>query len=185
MAEYRNAIRSKKLIRTSFASLIKEKGDISKITVKEIVSRAGISKSTFYCHYQDIYAIIEEFDQELFVLLETTLTSFNKNKQGDFTPFIEKVITTLSENESLYRCLITTDTSNYFINKLKNKCVDTLMSGFKNNLTPDEYNNKLIEISFIINGILYSIIDYFKNNINSSLSELADKINYLLIKITE
>ena len=31
-----------------------------KITVKEIIDRADISKSTFYSHYQDIYALLED-----------------------------------------------------------------------------------------------------------------------------
>ena len=37
MTEYRNALRSKRLIREAFAQLIKERQDISKITVSEIV----------------------------------------------------------------------------------------------------------------------------------------------------
>ncbi len=58
--EYRNSIRSRKSIRTAYAELISEKKDSSKITVKEIVDRADISKSTFYCHYNDINDLVVE-----------------------------------------------------------------------------------------------------------------------------
>ena len=58
--EYRNSIRSRKSIRTAYAELINEKKDSSKITVKEIVDRADISKSTFYCHYNDINDLVAE-----------------------------------------------------------------------------------------------------------------------------
>ena len=60
MAEYRNSLRSKRLIRQAFAELMQEKQSIDKITVKEIIERADISKSTFYSHYQDIYALLED-----------------------------------------------------------------------------------------------------------------------------
>ena len=54
MAVYRNSLKNKKAIQKAFADLLLEKNDINKITVKEIVERADISKSTFYAHYQDI-----------------------------------------------------------------------------------------------------------------------------------
>ena len=46
--ENRNVRKSKKAIQKAFAELLSEKNDINKITVKEIVERADISKSTFY-----------------------------------------------------------------------------------------------------------------------------------------
>lgn len=44
MAEYRNSLRSKRLIRQAFAELMQEKQSIDKITVKEIIERADILK---------------------------------------------------------------------------------------------------------------------------------------------
>ena len=55
-AEYRSAIRSKRMIKQAFLSLIKEK-DISKITVTELVERADLNRATFYAHYPDIYGV--------------------------------------------------------------------------------------------------------------------------------
>ncbi|UKI49656.1 MAG: TetR/AcrR family transcriptional regulator [Clostridium sp.] len=98
MAEYRNSIRSKKLIREAFAKILEEKKDINKISVKEIVERADISKSTFYCHYQDIYAVIEEFEDEIFLhFLENTMDEFSKRNNNEFMPYINKVLLTLKE----------------------------------------------------------------------------------------
>ena len=74
-AVYRNSNRTRKMIREAFAELVSEKQDITKITVKELVERADISKSTFYCHYQDVYAVTEEFEQEILSLLDDTLNT--------------------------------------------------------------------------------------------------------------
>ena len=58
--EYRNSTRTKKMIRTAFAELIGEKKMISNISVSELAERADIAKSTFYNHYEDIYAVADE-----------------------------------------------------------------------------------------------------------------------------
>ena len=49
-AEYRSAIRSRRMIREAYTVLLKEK-DLSKITVTDIVNRADINRATFYAHY--------------------------------------------------------------------------------------------------------------------------------------
>ncbi|MGM9967782.1 MAG: TetR/AcrR family transcriptional regulator, partial [Rummeliibacillus sp.] len=62
-AKYKSAIRSKKMIRYAYIELALEK-EIEKITVKDIAEKAGISRGTFYAHYSDIYAIVEEIENE-------------------------------------------------------------------------------------------------------------------------
>ena len=46
-AEYRSAIRSRRMIREAYTVLLKEK-DLSKITVTDIVNQADINRATFY-----------------------------------------------------------------------------------------------------------------------------------------
>lgn len=50
---------TKQAIRDSFIKLISEK-PLDKITVKEIVEDCEITRRTFYYHYQDIYALVED-----------------------------------------------------------------------------------------------------------------------------
>ena len=50
---YRNAVRSKKMIRQACLELLQEK-PCEKITVTDIVARADLNRSTFYAHYPDI-----------------------------------------------------------------------------------------------------------------------------------
>lgn len=50
---------TKQAITESFLQLLDEK-PFSKITVKDIVERCGINRNTFYYHYQDIPALLEE-----------------------------------------------------------------------------------------------------------------------------
>lgn len=53
-----------KKIKTAFIGCLKEKMKIEEITVLFICERAGVSKSTFYRHYKDIYEIFEQLVDE-------------------------------------------------------------------------------------------------------------------------
>lgn len=50
---------TRRAITESFIRLIGEK-PLDKITVKDIVEDCGITRNTFYYHYQDIYALLHE-----------------------------------------------------------------------------------------------------------------------------
>ncbi|MBQ2905798.1 MAG: TetR family transcriptional regulator, partial [Peptococcaceae bacterium] len=61
---YRNAVRSKTMIRQAFLELLKEK-PYEKITVTDIAQRADLNSSTFYDHYPDVQGLIEEIEEEM------------------------------------------------------------------------------------------------------------------------
>ena len=54
---------TKKAIKETFISLLEEY-PLSDITVKSIVEKCGINRNSFYYHYQDIPALIEEIVKE-------------------------------------------------------------------------------------------------------------------------
>ena len=51
-AEYRSAIRSKKMIRHAFIELLGSTA-ADKITVTDLAQKAGLNRGTFYAHYED------------------------------------------------------------------------------------------------------------------------------------
>lgn len=53
-----NKSSAKKRIEEAFISLIKD-NEISKITVSQLVERAGVCKSTFYRNYRDVYDVFD------------------------------------------------------------------------------------------------------------------------------
>ena len=50
-------------IKSAFLEL-RAKRPLEKITVKELCALARINKSTFYTHYQDIYALSEKLEKK-------------------------------------------------------------------------------------------------------------------------
>lgn len=88
MGIYENARKAtRQKLTEAFWKLYQER-PISKITVKEIAERCGVGRGTFYNHFQDVYAILEEIEQELSVSLNALceqvrgqdlgLTDFNR-----------------------------------------------------------------------------------------------------------
>ena len=64
--------RTKKCIKDAFIELRKTK-PIEKVTVKELAALACINKATFYSHYNDIYDLSEQMENETIQsILETT-----------------------------------------------------------------------------------------------------------------
>ena len=56
--------KTERAIKQAFMELRREK-PVEKIRVKELCDRACINKSTFYAHYQDIYALANAMEDEM------------------------------------------------------------------------------------------------------------------------
>ena len=57
--------KTKRLIKNVFAEMLSEKRELSKISVSELCARAEISRGAFYSHYDDIYGVAEDYENEL------------------------------------------------------------------------------------------------------------------------
>ena len=58
--------KTERAIKNAFLELRSRK-PLGKITVKELCSLAAINKSTFYSHYEDIYALSDKMESETIV----------------------------------------------------------------------------------------------------------------------
>lgn len=55
---------AKARIRQAFTKLLREK-PIQRIAVKELCQEAGVNRSTFYAHYQDIYDLLTKIEEDM------------------------------------------------------------------------------------------------------------------------
>lgn len=60
----RRAVRTQRNITEAFIRLLEDK-DFDKITVAEIAEQADVNRRTFYLHYEDIYALLDELENTL------------------------------------------------------------------------------------------------------------------------
>ncbi len=63
--EDRRIKRTRRFLSLALVELLRQK-PINQITVKELTDRTDINRATFYRHYQDIYDMLGQMEQELF-----------------------------------------------------------------------------------------------------------------------
>lgn len=85
--------KTQRAIKDAFLALRSQK-PVEKITVKELCQRAQINKSTFYAHYEDIYALSDamQADTIAFVLGTISLQELSLQDSGVFTRAIYQAV---------------------------------------------------------------------------------------------
>lgn len=128
MKEYRNAIRSRKLIRSAMIELLAEK-DLSRITVVDIIRRADLSRNTFYAHYQDVYAVLEELENDFLTEMNLRLDEAIQNHQfSESLPLLRKFQHFVEESVETYRLLLANQNAAAFCEKIKRAFIDRVMA---------------------------------------------------------
>jgi len=69
------------IIRAVFMIMDTEKKPLGKITVREICERAGINRSTFYAHFQDVYDVGESVEKHMSEMAGEAF--MNRLQEGD------------------------------------------------------------------------------------------------------
>lgn len=179
-AEYKSSIRSKRLIREAFIDLLKEK-DLDKITVTDIVTRADINRGTFYAHYQDIRAVIEQIENEILkkmleFLGEFKYKSFFKNP----LPLLLKTSRWLEEDLEFYRILINSHGAEQFLEKLKNIFVHYLENDSDAPPHVKRSSEFFIRINFFAGGIINLYQVWFRGDMDCSLNEISLEVSKLI-----
>ncbi len=179
-AEYRSAVRSRKMIREAFLELLKEK-DIHKITVTDIVNKADLNRSTFYAHYMDVRAITEEMENEVIDKMIEILKEFKfRNFFNNPTPLLLEVSRFLESNQDTYKTLLKINDAETFLKKLKKVFANYMM----NDTDIPEYlkDSKMvnIRISYFAGGIINMYQDWFSGNLTCSLNDIALEVSKLL-----
>ena len=185
MKQYRNALRSKKLIREAFAEILAKKGSLEKVTIKEIVEKADISKSTFYAHYENIDDLIIELEDEFLSAIEREINNFKDNPSTDIYPYLNAITTLLEKNEKTYKLLISPGIPSLFIHKLKKLIYANIKdSPALVNLNAN-INMRMAMINFVTSGFIALIEDYFNGTSKLSLDDIC-KIEYgIILKLTK
>jgi len=176
---YRNAERTRRVIRETFAELLREKGSLERITVQELASRADIAKSTFYNHYPDVYAVAAEFENELLGNLSSSLADAERDGAPLFAAHVQSLLSFIQANEEIYRSAILSADTRYFVEKLKYLLARQLAATHIFPFSADPVKRQ-IQIRFFTNACVDTICDYFHGDIDASLQEIGDTIIILL-----
>lgn len=160
--------KTKALIKRTFAELMEEKKLIDNITVTELVKRADITRGAFYSHYDNIYDVAEEFEEEIIEVAFQNIKELTTSEEAFV--YFDNMYIYIKNNEDVYRKLIMSDAPIIFMKRLNTKVNKSL----KNVLNKDNDIDLEMKINFFADGIVNLLIKYLKNEINVSLDKLNE-----------
>lgn len=167
----RSSEKTKKAIRLAFAELLKEKNELRKISVSELVKRADINRSTFYIHYDSIYNVAEEFEAEIIETL--SLNNIYTISIENMHLYFDEVFKYLKKNEQIYRMLLFSDDPLLFLNKLNRRISNDLFNLLNNNEQIKQSKSLKFDVSFFVDGIVIQLMRYFtEDNFSYDLDDI-------------
>lgn len=152
-----SSAKTRRLIKSTFMKMLSEKKEISKISVSELVSRAEISRATFYAHFDDIYDVVEEFEREL---IEKFFTEAKLLTTDNYEKFFDTFFAFLKENDENYKMMCRSDDILFSAKRLTSLGTDKLMEliNGNSNIKDTEYID--LEISIFVEGLMFEYVKY-------------------------
>lgn len=158
--------KTRKLIKEKFAELVAEKKELANITVTELVKRADITRSSFYTHYDSIYDVAQDFQNETLELL--TSESKNIKTMNDIYNYFDQIFNYIKENETIYSLILSSNDPLLFSNRL-NKMIN---KNLHEALINSSHEDLILKVTFFTDGCIDLVIKYFRKEIINSLDEI-------------
>lgn len=180
-AEYRSALRSRKLIIEALADLLTEK-PLDKITVTDVVNRADINRGTFYAHYKDIPDVVDHLIQQTFATIRDAMMAQTLTPAGSGLALLSTIQTILEEDLSFYQKIMNSHASSILNEQLVAIVLDFMLEQ-KDRFYPGSQEEYEIAIRFCAGGLSNLYRDWFSGKLSCSLRELTHFGDLLIHRI--
>jgi AcrR family transcriptional regulator len=150
---------------------------IEKITVREITTRAGYNRGTFYEYFRDVYDVLEQIEAQALPTFEEFPPMMNA---GEISPvFVKSFLSLYREKFKVYDVLLGDNGDPAFQRKLKNSIKSSLLE-----MLPKKGKVDLIEVDlmleYILSGLIGILMYAFQNRQNIPEERLVSTIYTLL-----
>ena len=161
--------KTNRLIKNVFAEMLSEYKEISHISVSELCARAEISRGTFYSHYDDIYGVAEDYENELidhFFDNAKLLTPTNVEQ------FIDIFFQYIRENDENYKLLCRSNEFIFTAKKLTTIATNKFLELCHHNALVKNKEYIDLDIAVFIDGILCEYVKYCRGLSDVKLDDL-------------
>lgn len=182
-AEYRSAIRSRRMIIAALADLLQEK-PLDKITVTDVVNRAQINRGTFYAHFADIPDVIHSLIMGIFSTIEQAISEEPKQLSDIPHVLLQRIQSFLEEDMEFCRKVMNSGASAMMQEELIQYVLDYMLQhepvyGFG--------DHKLYELTirFCAGGLGNLYRDWFAGKIDITLDQLTQEAENMVSRIID
>lgn len=159
----------------AFCELYKDR-PIERITVKELVEKAGYSRATFYNYFKDAYDLLEYVENEFISTLLETIT-YNIENHKTLDNFVHSFVGLARSKEIYINVFMNSSNNSSFIKRLKIEAMPLLLSAF--HISSDNITARYA-LEFYISGLIPTIGTWLKCNQDLSTEELAKLVKGIL-----
>lgn len=180
-AEYRSAIRSKRMIIDSLADLLQDK-PLDKITVTDVVNRAQINRGTFYAHYADIPDVINYLIMGIFSTIEQAISEEPKQLSDIPHVLLMRIQTFLEEDMEFCKKVMNSSAAAMMQEQLIQFVMDYMLQhehvyGF------GDHQLYVLTIRFCAGGLGNLYRDWFAGKIDITLDQLTQEAENMVSRI--
>lgn len=157
---------SKKILKDTLIDLMVKK-ELYKISISELCDFAGLNRSTFYAHYENINSLVKEIESDVIskMPMMSYSNSISKEEIMKYAEYIEqnyKIINVLTRN-----CFFTQSAIDQFVNR------------YINNELPKQKTKEInvglfrFIATYTISGMVQSIAYWTENKNSLSIQQIA------------
>ena len=149
--------KTERAIKQAFMELRREK-PVEKIRVKELCDRACINKSTFYAHYQDIYALANAMEDEMVQAVVESLPRLTASDVSERTEWLTReMFRAFTARQAEITVLFSGSRQGLFINRVEQAmchCIAQTDPTFEADVV------RKVVLSFCVQGCYYTFTSY-------------------------
>ena len=178
----RRSARTKKELKAKLTSLISHGRSIESISVKELCAMADISRGTFYLHYNDIYALLDDVENDFFNEFRNIFDGFDPEELADTPlPRIDGMLAFAERNSRLALALADNQIDMSFSRKIKDIAHDICFHSWSQLYPKSDRTKYEYFFSFIFSGCIDLILTWLRGGMKEPRSYMADLLELFMM----
>lgn len=170
--------KTKRVIKKVFAEMLSEKKDLMKISVSELCKRADISRGSFYSHYDDIYGVAEEYENEL---IDTFFDNVRLVNSQNIMQFIDSIFEYIRKNDENYRLLCKSNDFLFAAKKLTAIASGKLLELCINDERIKNRDYAELDIQIFLEGLMCEYVRYCRGYSAITLDNLYEYTKFWVV----
>lgn len=167
--------KTRRLIKKVFAQMLSEEKELGKIAVSELCKRAEISRGAFYSHYDDIYAVAEDYENEL---IDAFFDNARLYASQEILQFIDSFFEFIRQNNENYRLLCKSNDFLFAAKKLTAIASGKLLELCHSDSRIKNRSYIELELQIFLEGILCEYVKYCRGYSTVTLDDLYAYTKY-------
>lgn len=171
-----------RLIKKVFAEMLSEKKELGKISVSELCKRADISRGSFYSHYDDIYGVAEDYENEM---IDNFFSSARLVESREIMHFIDSVFEFIRQNHENYRLLCRSNDFLFAAKKLTAIASSKLLELCLSDSRIKMKTHIELDLEIFLDGLLCEYVKHCRGYSDNALDDLYEYTKYWVTNFIE